>query len=339
MRGTSSEGQASFFSEFVKDYIEETSASVAGFVRLPNANTYYINNLANADTASLGQGGEATNLNPTPDLALVQQSSIMGSTPASEDYNEKIGSKRNQTVEYTVQAGDAISFIASDYGVSINSILWANNLKDADSIKPGQILKIPPVSGVVYKVQKGDTVASIGKKFQAEQTKIIEFNKLSKDGQLQIGAEIIVPDGKIQAATVRYPGQPPVAVENGGRFAYLPNLVNFFILPTTGYNWGKIHGRNGVDIANSCGTPIYTAAEGSVAIAEDAGWNGGYGRYIKIVHPNGTETLYAHLSKKYVVAGNYVTQGSLIGLIGTTGRSTGCHLHFEVHGAKNPYIK
>ncbi len=335
MRGSSGEGQASFFSQFVKGYIEETSVSVAGFVRLPNANSYYVNNIANA---GVGQGGENTMVNPSPDLSLVQQSSIMSSA-VSPEYTEKATVKRNQTLEYTVQPGDALSFIASDYGVSIDSILWANNVKDADSIKPGQVLRIPPVSGVIYTIKKGDTIASVSKKYGVDQGKILEFNNLGEGTQLQIGAEIIVPDGKIQPNQTAFPGQPKRAIENGGRFAYLPNLVDFFILPTTGYNWNVLHGRNGIDVANTCGTPIYAAAEGSVATATDASWNGGYGRYVKVVHANGTETLYAHLSKKNVVVGDTVAKGQLLGLMGTTGNSTGCHLHFEVHGAKNPFKK
>jgi murein DD-endopeptidase MepM/ murein hydrolase activator NlpD len=94
-----------------------------------------------------------------------------------------------------------------------------------------------------------------------------------------------------------------------------------------------------VDIANSCGTPIYAAAEGTVAISDAVGYNGGFGKYIKLVHPNGTETLYAHNTKLLVSAGEYDQRGQMIALMGSTGRSTGCHLHFEVHGARNPLSK
>jgi murein DD-endopeptidase MepM/ murein hydrolase activator NlpD len=338
LRGSSGEGQSNIFHRFLEGYIEETSASVAGLVRLPNSSTFYVNNLASADLTTLGQGGEDSR-DTDPELAFVQQSSIMSSSPTSEEEAKNAGiSQKHETVDYTVQPGDRLSFIASDYGVTISSILWANNIKDADSIKPGQLIKIPPVSGVVYKVVKGDTVESIAKKFKGNGEKIITFNQLPADGSLQVGSEVIVPDGTIAAGATSFPGQPKRAIENGGRFAYLPNLVNYFILPTTGYSWGIAHGRNGNDIANSCGTPVYASAEGTVAIAQETGWNGGYGRYVKIEHPNGTESLYAHLSKKYVSMGDYAAQGQLIGLVGTTGHSTGCHLHFEVHGAKNPYL-
>lgn len=338
LRGSTGDGQASIFHRFLGGYIEETSASVASLVRLPNSSTFYVNNLASAESQSLGQGGAATNQIPSAALALIHENAIVGLSPVSED-NIKIGGvEKHETIEYAVQPGDRLSFIASDYGVTIDSILWANNIKDADTIKPGQLIKIPPVSGVIYKVAKGDTVATVASKFKGDSEKIIEFNQLPQDGSLQVGAEIIVPDGTIQAIATSFPGQPKRAIENGGRFAFLPNLVNYFILPTTGYSWSVPHGRNGNDIANSCGTPVYAAAEGTVAIAQETGWNGGYGRYVRIEHSNGTETLYAHLSKKYIFVGDVVTQGHLIGLIGTTGHSTGCHLHFEVHGAKNPYF-
>ena len=331
MRGTSGEGQASFLSQFLKGYIEETSVSVASLVRSSNENSYYISNVVSADFQKSGQGGNATPATETPDLAFVQGSSIMSSVGSQDSPTQ-----RSQTVEYTVQSGDAISFIASDYGVSIQSILWANNLRNADSIAEGQILRIPPVSGVIHTIKKGDTIASLSKKYQADQDRILEFNDLGEGTPLRIGIEIIIPDGKIlpnQSAS------QAKSAQDTRQFTYLPNLGDYFLPPTTGYNWNVIHGRNGVDVANSCGTPIYAAADGKVANAVETGWNGGYGRYIKIVHPNATETLYAHLSKKSVVAGDDVTKGELIGLMGTTGRSTGCHLHFEVHGAKNLFSK
>jgi len=111
---------------------------------------------------------------------------------------------------------------------------------------------------------------------------------------------------------------------------------NWLIYPTSGRSWGRIHSNNGVDVANPCGTPIYAAAAGQVILSDSSGWNGGYGKYIKIQHPNGVVTLYAHASQLLVSGGESVVQGQLIAYMGTTGRSTGCHLHFEVRGAKNP---
>lgn len=330
VKSTSNDGQATFFNEIVKKYIEETSASIA---HIPRSSQQFadINSLTANGFNSWGQGGE----DPEIDPSTMQESSFLANNPASTDYIETGSFKRNQIVEYTVQEGDAVSFIASDYGVSVNSILWANNLTSPDNIRLGQVLRIPPVSGVIHKVKKGDTLVAVAKKYGVEQEKILEFNGLPQNGELQIDDEIIVPDGQIKSPVV---ASSPKSSSNS-RFSYLPNLGDYFFVPTNGFNWGRIHGRNGVDMANSCGTPIYASADGSVATALSSGWNGGFGKYIKIIHPNGTETLYAHLSKLSVKAGDVVARGQLIGNMGTTGRSTGCHLHYEVHGARNPLAK
>ncbi|MBI4994017.1 M23 family metallopeptidase [Candidatus Wolfebacteria bacterium] len=113
--------------------------------------------------------------------------------------------------------------------------------------------------------------------------------------------------------------------------------------PTIGWNWGQLHAFNAVDIANSCGTPVYAAFEGFVMEESiDNNWSGGYGNYIRIEHPNNIQTLYAHLEKATVSTGQYVKSKELIGYMGNTGNThgpTGCHLHYEVHGAKNPLAK
>lgn len=315
----------------IKEYVEETSSSISDSVQA-SAQLADISTLAALNNGNLGQGGQDAEITSAP---VVNDNSLMAHSPISTDYVETGGFKRNQITEYTVQAGDLLSFIASDYGVSINSIIWANQLKDADSISPGQTLKIPPVSGVIHQVKKGDTVASIAKKYGAEEAKIVEFNSLPQNGELQIGNEIIIPDGQIKSAYAA----SATSSSGAKRFGYLPNLGDYFMQPTTGYNWGRIHGRNGVDMANSCGTPIYAAADGSVAIADGTGYNGGFGKFIKLIHPNGTETLYAHATKLLISVGEYAQRGQMIALIGSTGRSTGCHLHFEVHGARNPLAK
>ena len=121
-----------------------------------------------------------------------------------------------------------------------------------------------------------------------------------------------------------------------------PDNVGYFRMPTTGWNWGRLHNQNAVDIANNCGTPIYAAAEGLITESASDGWNSGYGNYIKIKHPNNTETLYSHNDENIILAGQYVKQGDLIAYMGNTGNThgpTGCHLHFEVRGAKNPLAK
>lgn len=330
LKGSSGEGQSSLFSNIIRRYIEETSASMTSSSYTLSSNQLAdISTLSAVNSSNLGQGGPETAITPLP----INDNFFLAHNPSSPDYIETSGFKRSQVAEYTVQPGDTLSFIASDYGVSMSSIIWSNNLRDADSIQPGQVIKIPPVSGVVHIVKKNDTVASLAKKYGAEETKIIEYNSLPQSGELQIGDEVIIPDGQIKTVITASPaaGAP--------RFGYLPNLGDYFMQPAIGYNWGRIHGRNGVDIANSCGTPIYAAAGGSVAISDNTGYNGGFGKFIKLVHPNGTETLYAHATKLLVSAGEYAQKGQMVALMGSTGRSTGCHLHFEVHGARNPLAK
>jgi len=280
-----------------------------------------------------GRGGEADPVDPE----LIQENSVVAYNPTTTNYIDTLGFHRSQITEYTVQSGDLISFIASDFGVSINSIIWANNLKNPDALQVDQVLKIPPVSGVIHTVKDKDTIASIAKKYAISEEKIVEFNSLPQDGQLTLGDEIVVPDGQLNP--VKSPSTStttPVVVK---RFAYLPDLGDYYMIPTNGFDWGIIHGRNGVDMANQCGTPIYAAADGVVTTADASGWNGGFGNYIKIAHDNGTETLYGHAKKLLVALGQNVSRGTLIALMGTTGRSTGCHLHFEVHGARNPLAK
>ena len=329
-------GYANFFNTFVQRTIVETSASVLSQSK-SNTGTHLadISSLAaweNGNSAgSGGQGGPAQTLEPT----TVQENSIFAHNPATTDYADTVVSgKRTSVAEYTVQPGDSLSFIARDYGVSIESIMWANGLRDSNSIREGNILKIPPVSGVIHTVKSGETIGAIAKKYGANSENIIAYNSLSQDGKLQINDELIIPDGKIATAGTRY---TPAAIS----FAHLPNLDNYFAHPTNGL--GRIsqwlHGRNGIDIANSYGTAIYAAAGGTVVGTAVSGWNGGYGLFVKISHPNGTDTLYAHLSKVLVKTGETIQKGQQIANMGSSGRSTGSHLHFEVHGAKNPLTK
>jgi murein DD-endopeptidase MepM/ murein hydrolase activator NlpD len=314
---SSGQGQTTILGHALEGYIEETAAFV-DLISEPEENDFFLN------PVPLAQGNDDDYSNN-----VFQDSFLPYQTIVSVFDN----GQRNQVIEYTVQPGDNLSQIANDFGISANSLIWANNLKDSDYLSPGQELKIPPVSGVIHIVKSGDSVQSIAKKYSASEEKIFEFNGLPKDGSLKLGEEVMVPDGKIQVA-----GRS-VAYSSSVRFARLPDLGGFLFLPVQGYNWGRIHGRNGVDIANLCGTPVYAAAAGSVIAATESGWNGGAGKYVKIIHNSELDTLYAHLSRVLILPGETVARGQLIGLMGSTGRSTGCHLHFEVHGARNPYAR
>lgn len=239
-------------------------------------------------------------------------------------------------VSYIVQPGDSVSSIAASFGISEKTIVWANKLNSKAMIRKGQRLEVLPVTGIKHKVSKGQTIDTIAKKFKADVAKIIAFNNLPENGQLQIGQVLIIPDGQMPIS----PEQPRYS-EAAKKYAYLPSLDDYFIIPTTGRISQRLHGHNAIDIANSCGSSVLAAASGKVIGAVESGYNQGAGKYVKISHSNGTETLYAHLSEVLVSLGQDVSQGQKIGLIGHTGRTIpqgprGCHLHWEVHNAKNP---
>jgi len=160
----------------------------------------------------------------------------------------------------------------------------------------------------------------------------LKYNGLNPESVIHVGDFLIIPNGILKAPVSAY-ATARTATEASRR------VNGYFIFPTSGRNWGKLHPHNAVDIANSCGTPIYAAAGGTVSISKTSGWNGGYGHYIEIKHPNGTKTRYGHLQTNLVNVGNRVNQGDLIAYMGTTGHSTGCHVHFEVWGATNPFAR
>lgn len=273
-----------------------------------------------------GQGGVENEIGFTTlygNSLLVARSPITTMTSVNE---------RNEIIKYAVKQGDNATSIAASFGITVNTLLWTNNLNARSIIRPGNELIILPVSGVSHKVKSGDTVLSIAKKYKAEASRIVEFNALPADGAITAGDVLIVPDGEIYIPVSVYVSAPNYSNN-------LKTVDGYFIVPTTGRNWGRLHPNNAVDIANSCGTPIYAAATGSVIISDAIGWNGGYGKYVKIKHPNGIDTLYSHNSQNLVAVRETVQQGQLIALMGTTGRSTGCHVHFEVRGAKNPFVR
>ncbi len=238
---------------------------------------------------------------------------------------------------YEVREGDTLSGIAEMFGVSQSTILWANDLKNSKSIKKGDKLIILPISGVKYIVKKGDTVESIAKKYGGDANEIRQFNDIGEGG-LTVGKEIIIPDGEMNE-TAPTPKKTTGGVKGG---VIGSDATGVFVRPTTGTRTQGNHGKrkSAVDIANKVGTTVYAAAKGTVLVAKMGGWNGGYGNYVVIQHANGLQTLYGHLSAIQIKAGETVSQGQVIGAMGSSGNSTGSHLHFEILGGKygwNPF--
>lgn len=287
----------------------------------------------------------ATNIDPNPskggiDIGVSQGSALVPSSGPEGALPESmgIGGPVSDAISlYQVREGDSLSEIADMFGVTANTILWANDIKDAKTIHPGDTLLILPVSGVRYTVKSGGTLKDVAKLFDADIDEIALFNGIDPTAALAAGTEIIIPGGNLAPKPV-----VKTATKSAGTSVVskaLPALTGYYGNPVPGARLTQgIHGNNGIDLGAPSGTPVYAAAAGTVIVAKnDGGYNGGYGNYIVVSHANGTQTLYAHLSSVNISVGQAVEKGAKIGGVGSTGRSTGNHLHFEVRGAANPF--
>lgn len=229
---------------------------------------------------------------------------------------------------YLVQSGDTISKIAEKFDLNINTILWENGLTLRSYLRIGQKISILPINGITYTIKRGDTLAKIAKQYKINDASISEFNGL--DNKLVVGKKIILPDAKPLAAVVYRPPAQVTTNLPSSQFTAPVETGTKYLWPTAARRITQYFGwrHTGLDIAGPIGTPIYAAEDGVVI---KSGWNsGGYGYYIIIDHGGGMATLYGHNSKLLVKAGEHVTRGQNISLMGSTGRSTGPHLHFEV---------
>jgi murein DD-endopeptidase MepM/ murein hydrolase activator NlpD len=240
-------------------------------------------------------------------------------------------------LEYEVVSGDNISSIAERFNVSVDTILWANDLNSKSSIKVGQKLVILPVSGISYKVKSGDTLSGLSARFNVNERDIVGFNKTNGD-KLIIGENIIIPGGKISSSpSVTTKVTTSKTTGNNSPKANVA-VSGGMVKPINGIKTQGVHGNNGVDFGANIGTPVYSVLDGVVTLTRGGNsWNGGYGNYVVIKHSNGIQTLYAHLSSINVSKGQSVEKGQFIANSGNSGQSTGPHLHFEVRGAKNPF--
>lgn len=277
--------------------------------------------------------------NPNPaaakgggDITIVDGSALVPDEGPSGTLADIERPKNSSISMYVVRPGDTLSGIASMFDVSVNTIMWANDLPRSGTVRVGQTLTILPVTGVKYTVKKGDTLASIAKAMHGNAEEIAQFNGLSDGAALSVGTEIVIPDGEIAAPVAA------VAKSSARSSSSSPVSAGAYIRPVNGVRTQGVHGYNGVDIGAPTGTQIVAAAAGTVIISREGGWNGGYGNYIVVEHENGTQTLYAHNSQNLVGIGEYVTQGQVIGYVGATGKATGPHVHFEIrNGPRNPF--
>lgn len=276
------------------------------------------------------------------ELLAVGGTCLKASGPVTVAHNQALGgAARNvdqgagkEILEYQVQPADTLSSIAESFGVSLNTILWANDLSENSTILPGQNLTILPVSGVMHLVDKGESVSYLSQVYGAEMSEIRRFNDLPGDDKIVIGDLLIIPGGKPPVPSSR----PALASPSGPSSA--PVASSYFICPipapcniTQGLHW-----YNAIDFSNGvCGQPVFASAGGTV---QKTGYDRYAGNYVRILHPDGVVTFYGHFSRYIVSPGQRVYQGQILGYIGNTGYTigpSGCHVHFEVRGARNPF--
>lgn len=279
---------------------------------------------------------------PTLDLAALSATDdgFLMKSGAQTAEESRVG--MTDIIEYTVESGDSVSTIARRFGVSANTILWENNIANANSLKVGSTLRILPVSGLSHTAAAGDTVEKLAAKYKIDAKALAAQNNIGEGGSLVAGTRLILPGARkeIELAPARVATR---AVASSGATrgkvqtaaAISPSKSGkWMIKPTDGiYTQYFKSGHYAVDIANRAQPGIVAAAAGTVSKAQ-CGWNGGYGCMVVIDHGDGVQTLYAHMAGTPAVsAGDAVGQGDVIGKMGKTGNvhgKTGIHTHFEV---------
>jgi len=311
---------------------------------------------ASAQLENPPESGQSIGLSPL----TTPQTAFIGVTRHT-NVNTIIPSRpRVNVITYTVQAGDTLFSIASNYGLKPETVLWGNYEVLNDNphlLKPSQVLNILPVDGTYYQWNDGDRLSGVAEFFQVDQDAIIDYpgnfidlTQTDPSASIEAGSWLIVPGGK---RAIKDWGPPAITRENAATARYYGAGAcgsiysgavgsGSFVWPTTdhtisGYAFdGGVHPA--IDIGGQIGNPVYATDSGVVVYA---GWSDyGYGNLIAIDHGNGWQSAYAHLSSIGVSCGQSVFQGGYIGALGSTGNSSGPHLHFElmINGAKvNPY--
>ena len=246
--------------------------------------------------------------------------------PAEQPQEARPAGEKLTPFTYEVAPGDTLSDIAARFGVDEATIIQASGLDHPDQLSIGQKLTILPVAGVLHRVQPGDTLVDIAARYGVTVEDVVRANALAGD-TLQVDQELVVPGGKPPVAMA---ATRDVSARGGGRGSVVSMVwpasggISTYFGERGGF-WPR--GHSGIDIAAGWGAPVRAAADGWVAAVR---FGGPYGRYIVLNHGDGLQTLYAHLSAAYVDVGEEVGRGQVIGAVGSTGLSTGPHLHFEV---------
>ncbi len=308
------------------------------FVIFLSYNYHYRNSIYDSSPV-FAEGNNSSGLKE--DL-IVERTSTNTQTPENRG--------RVDLVKYVVRSGDTLSKIAQFYGISVDTIMWANNLSAVHVLRPGETLLIPPDDGILIKVKKGDTVESIAKKYakyHVSPQAIVDANLLEYPFSLEPGQTLFIPNAKpaqnriyarravtpVQTSIVKYPVVH--VASNVNRFVGWPVAGGRGVVTQCYWAW-----HNGVDIADAGAPDLVAAAPGVVVFAGCQSGScpppgvptGGYGLAwaVRILHPNGYSTVYGHMNKIYVKAGQHVEEGQPIGQMGQTGTAYGIHVHFMV---------
>lgn len=295
---------------------------------------------------------------PDPALPSLRESAPVMAISRHASLHTIIPNRPRQDVQnYTVDTGDSVFGIAQTFGLKPESVLWANydQLNDnPDILSLGMELKIPPVDGVLYEWKEGDTLQGVADRFEAKPEDILNWpgNELDLiDPKFEPGQVIMVPGGHREYRQWIVPtiprGNAGVSSSLYGAGACSGSYdgaygTGTFVWPAANhYLSGNDYwsGHLALDIAAGAGAAVYAADSGVVVFSGPA--LGGYGNMVMIDHGNGYQSLYAHMSQVSVGCGASVSQGQYIGLAGSTGHSTGPHLHFEVRylgGFVNPWF-
>ena len=249
-----------------------------------------------------------------------------GATPLNSDSTPTLEPAVLTYQTYRVKSGDMIGYIADAFGITQDTIISVNNIRQSRLIQPNQYLKIPSMAGILYTVKKdGETPETIAVKYDVDAEKCATVNFLSATTELKAGYSLFIPDAELDWMTRQ---------EINGDLFKKPLKARYWLSSAYGwraspFNTGARSFHGGIDMAVSQGTPIYPAMDGKVTTA---GYNATYGNYVIITHHSGYKTLYGHMSKITCAKGNFVyAQKTQIGLVGSTGLSTGPHLHFTVY--------
>ncbi len=308
------------------------------------------------------QGVTDTLAYPVPALTpMLDESDVLvrGAEAITETIEQpSAGARPRVILRHIVQPGDTIFGLALQYGLTPESVLWSNYLvlKDnPDLLALGQELVLPPLDGLIYVVELGDSVESIARRFKVEPQLIVQepANQLANvDQVIAEGQLVFVPGGERELVVWQLPkaievrrtasgirvykvgvcGEVEIPSLGGGRFGFPTNRRYL-----SGYGFGPSHG--GWDLAGRLGDPIFASDSGTVVYAgyslDSRGRPRGYGQYVVLDHGNGYRTLYAHASQLYVGCGQQVRRGAVIAAVGSVGKSTGPHLHFEIRYGDN----